>query len=112
MIGLGGYGEVADGSQSSCSNFLPSHETGNGKCGKEYWSNEGGRRKWGYVKVTMDGFVVGRKVCVLDHGGYSTLAHQLEDMFGKVLLGSFLSLFPPILSMCRWDASASFCSCA
>ncbi|AAF31028.1 Contains similarity to IAA13 auxin inducible protein gi/1363484 from Arabidopsis thaliana [Arabidopsis thaliana] len=23
-----------------------------------------------------------RKVCVLDHGSYSTLAHQLEDMFG------------------------------
>ncbi|VVA91398.1 unnamed protein product [Arabis nemorensis] len=80
---LGGYGEVTDGSQSSCSNFLLSHETGNGKCGKEeYWSNEGCRRKWGYVKVTMDGFVIGHKVCVLDHGGYSTLAHQLEDMFG------------------------------
>lgn len=30
----------------------------------------------------MDGFVVGRKVCVLDHGGHSSLAHQLEDMFG------------------------------
>ncbi|CAN8293380.1 unnamed protein product [Cochlearia groenlandica] len=44
--------------------------------------NEGGRRKWGYVKVTMDGFVVGRKVCFLDHVGYPTLAHQLEDMFG------------------------------
>ncbi|KAJ4915840.1 Auxin-responsive protein IAA34 [Raphanus sativus] len=24
----------------------------------------------------------GRKVCVLDHGGHSSLAHQLEDMFG------------------------------
>ncbi|EOA36645.1 hypothetical protein CARUB_v10011905mg [Capsella rubella] len=50
--------------------------------GQNYCSNEGGRRKWGYVKVTMDGFVVGRKVCVFDHGGYSTLAHLLEDMFG------------------------------
>ncbi|XP_010496810.2 PREDICTED: auxin-responsive protein IAA34-like isoform X1 [Camelina sativa] len=50
--------------------------------GHKHCSNEGDRRKWGYVKVTMDGFVVGRKVCVLDHGGYSTLAHQLEDMFG------------------------------
>ncbi|KAG2323842.1 hypothetical protein Bca52824_006570 [Brassica carinata] len=50
--------------------------------GQKCWSNEGGRKKWGYVKVTMDGFVVGRKVCVLDHGGHSTLAHQLEDMFG------------------------------
>ncbi|CAA7046413.1 unnamed protein product [Microthlaspi erraticum] len=45
-------------------------------------SGQRSRRRWGYVKVTMDGFVVGRKVCVLDHGGYSTLAHQLEDMFG------------------------------
>ncbi|KAG7646379.1 Auxin-responsive protein IAA34 [Arabidopsis thaliana] len=50
--------------------------------GQRYCSNEGYRRKWGYVKVTMDGLVVGRKVCVLDHGSYSTLAHQLEDMFG------------------------------
>jgi len=57
-------------------------------CGKGYCSNEGYRRKWGYVKVTMDGFVVGRKVCVLDHGSYSTLAHQLEDMFGKFFMGS------------------------
>jgi len=57
-------------------------------CGKGYCSNEGYRRKWGYVKVTMDGLVVGRKVCVLDHGSYSTLAHQLEDMFGKFFMGS------------------------
>lgn len=51
----------------------------------------------------MDGFVVGRKVCVLDHGGYSTLAHQLEGMFGKVFIGSFFS-------SAGWDASACFFS--
>ncbi|KAL0723514.1 hypothetical protein Bca4012_038113 [Brassica carinata] len=81
---MGECREVTDELQSSCGDFLQKrHETRKGRCGKgEYWSNEGGRQKWGYVKVTMDGFVVGRKVCVLDHRGYSTLAHQLDDMFG------------------------------
>ncbi|XVF44218.1 hypothetical protein PTKIN_Ptkin02bG0103200 [Pterospermum kingtungense] len=36
-----------------------------------------------YVKVNMDGVLVGRKVCMLDHGGYAGLAHQLEEMFGR-----------------------------
>ncbi|XP_074340291.1 auxin-responsive protein IAA32-like isoform X2 [Apium graveolens] len=36
-----------------------------------------------YVKVNMDGVVVGRKVCLFDHSDYSSLAMQLEDMFGK-----------------------------
>ncbi|CAN7020789.1 unnamed protein product, partial [Brassica rapa subsp. trilocularis] len=80
---VGGYREVTDDLKSNRGEFLQKrHETRNGRCGKECGSNEGGRKKWGYVKVTMDGFVVGRKVCVLDHGGHSTLAHQLEDMFG------------------------------
>ncbi|KAF8040312.1 hypothetical protein BT93_B2525 [Corymbia citriodora subsp. variegata] len=35
-----------------------------------------------YVKVTMDGVVVGRKLCMLDHSSYRSLALQLEDMFG------------------------------
>ncbi|XP_010044113.2 auxin-responsive protein IAA32 isoform X1 [Eucalyptus grandis] len=35
-----------------------------------------------YVKVTMDGLVVGRKLCMLDHSSYCSLALQLEDMFG------------------------------
>lgn len=42
-------------------------------------SNEG----WAYVKVNMDGVTIGRKICVLDQGGYSSLAVQLEDMFGR-----------------------------
>lgn len=39
--------------------------------------------RWAYVKVNMDGVSIGRKICILDHGGYSSLAIQLEDMFGK-----------------------------
>ncbi|KAL9689139.1 hypothetical protein QQ045_033571 [Rhodiola kirilowii] len=42
-----------------------------------------GRERWTYVKVNMDGVIVGRKICILDHGGYSSLALQLEDMFGS-----------------------------
>lgn len=38
--------------------------------------------RWAYVKVNMDGVSIGRKICILDHGGYSSLAIQLEDMFG------------------------------
>lgn len=41
------------------------------------------KENWAYVKVNMDGVVVGRKICILDHGGYSSLAIQLEDMFGR-----------------------------
>ncbi|KAJ7943103.1 Auxin-responsive protein [Quillaja saponaria] len=41
------------------------------------------KERWAYVKVNMDGITIGRKICVLDHGGYSGLAIQLEDMFGK-----------------------------
>ncbi|KAM7275265.1 hypothetical protein ACFE04_017131 [Oxalis oulophora] len=41
------------------------------------------QRRWAYVKVNMDGVVVGRKICILEHNGYSSLVVQLEDMFGK-----------------------------
>ncbi|GLU04697.1 hypothetical protein SLE2022_218330 [Rubroshorea leprosula] len=41
------------------------------------------KERWVYVKVNMDGVVVGRKVCMLDHDGYSSFAMQLEDMFGR-----------------------------
>nr|GMD18505.1 auxin-responsive protein IAA32-like [Ipomoea batatas] len=41
------------------------------------------KERWDYVKVNMDGVIVGRKICILDHISYSTLALQLEDMFGK-----------------------------
>ncbi|KAK6146844.1 hypothetical protein DH2020_020713 [Rehmannia glutinosa] len=41
------------------------------------------KQRWSYVKVNMDGVVVGRKICILDHMDYLSLALQLEDMFGK-----------------------------
>ncbi|KAI4357743.1 hypothetical protein L6164_001674 [Bauhinia variegata] len=39
--------------------------------------------RWAYVKVNMDGVTIGRKICILDHGSYSSLAMKLEDMFGS-----------------------------
>ncbi|KAK2405254.1 Iaa32p [Trifolium repens] len=39
--------------------------------------------RWAYVKVNMDGVSIGRKICILDHGGYSSLSIQLEHMFGS-----------------------------
>ncbi|XP_010263914.1 PREDICTED: auxin-responsive protein IAA32 isoform X2 [Nelumbo nucifera] len=36
-----------------------------------------------YVKVNMEGVVVGRKVSMLDHASYFSLAIQLEYMFGR-----------------------------
>ncbi|XP_038893192.1 auxin-responsive protein IAA32-like [Benincasa hispida] len=41
------------------------------------------QQRWDYVKVNMDGVIVGRKVCIFQHASYSTLALQLEDMFGR-----------------------------
>lgn len=37
-----------------------------------------------YVKVSMDGVIVGRKLCIVDHMDYLSLALQLEDMFGML----------------------------
>ncbi|KAL7001099.1 Iaa32p [Sarracenia purpurea var. burkii] len=52
------------------------------------------RDEGAYVKVNMDGEIVGRKICILHHDGYSTLALQLEDMFGGLFqAGSEFSLF-------------------
>ncbi|XP_050375082.1 auxin-responsive protein IAA32 [Argentina anserina] len=53
-----------------------------GDCGEEAEGVQSKQRR-AYVKVNMDGIVIGRKVCVLDHSGYSSLAFQLEDMFGR-----------------------------
>ncbi|XP_009793106.1 auxin-responsive protein IAA32-like [Nicotiana sylvestris] len=41
------------------------------------------KESWAYVKVNMDRVIVGRKICILEHSDYSSLAIQLEDMFGK-----------------------------
>nr|UYI35444.1 auxin-responsive protein IAA32 [Mentha spicata] len=50
------------------------------------------KQRWSYVKVNMDGVVVGRKVCLLEQMDYFTLAFQLEEMFGKLSV-SGLRLF-------------------
>ncbi|XP_041015202.1 auxin-responsive protein IAA32-like [Juglans microcarpa x Juglans regia] len=50
------------------------------------------KESWGYVKVNMDGVIVGRKICIPDHGDYSGLAYHLEDMFGTQVV-SGLRLF-------------------
>ncbi|XP_015579134.1 auxin-responsive protein IAA32 [Ricinus communis] len=57
------------------------------------------KESWAYVKVNMDGVVVGRKICILDHGGYSSLAVQLEDMFG-IQTATGLRLFQPGSEFC------------
>ncbi|GER46870.1 auxin-responsive protein [Striga asiatica] len=42
------------------------------------------KQRWAsYVKVNMDGVIVGRKICILDSVDYSSLALRLEEMFGK-----------------------------
>jgi auxin-responsive protein IAA len=49
------------------------------------------KERWAFVKVNMDGVVVGRKICILDHGSFSSLALQLEEMFGGYQL-SYLKI--------------------
>ncbi|KAI3946425.1 hypothetical protein MKX01_017641 [Papaver californicum] len=39
--------------------------------------------RWAYVKVNMEGIFIGRKVCIHEHAGFTSLAIQLEDMFGR-----------------------------
>ncbi|KAM7487668.1 hypothetical protein LguiB_025152 [Lonicera macranthoides] len=41
------------------------------------------KQRWDYVKVNMDGVIVGRKICIGDHSDYSSLAITLEGMFGR-----------------------------
>lgn len=89
VIGLDGYGELIDWSQTSYSSNseLKTEETGNHILARGYYNaGEESRGKLAYVKVNMDGSVVGRKVCVLNHGSYSTLALQLDNMFGKLVI--------------------------
>lgn len=47
------------------------------------------KQRWDYVKVNMDGVIVGRKICIGDHSDYSSLAITLEGMFGKCKLKKF-----------------------
>ncbi|KAK9276136.1 hypothetical protein L1049_005667 [Liquidambar formosana] len=86
LVSLEGYGDLMNWPQLNhpqLKNFyteLPKSMTED--CDDE---TEGvqSKERWTYVKVNMDGVVVGRKVCILDHAGYSSLALQLEDMFGR-----------------------------
>ncbi|CAH8381737.1 unnamed protein product [Eruca vesicaria subsp. sativa] len=93
MIGLDGYGELIDWSQRSYTQ-LKSEEPVNQRLDQQYYNDgEEGRGKLAYyVKVNMDGSVVGRKVRILDQGTYSTLALQLDNMFGMQTV-SGLKLF-------------------
>ncbi|KAL3636050.1 Iaa32p [Castilleja foliolosa] len=60
---------------------------------KQYCDEETeSKRRWTYVKVNMDGVIVGRKICILDSMDYFSLALQLEDMFGKLSMAG-LRLF-------------------
>lgn len=97
MIGLDGYGELIDWSQRPYTQ-LKSEEPVNQRLAQQYYHDgkEGRGKLAYYVKVNMDGSVVGRKVCVLDQGTYSTLALQLDNMFGKLVL---LSLNLPATSI-------------
>ncbi|CAH9104764.1 unnamed protein product [Cuscuta epithymum] len=54
---------------------------------------ESKEKRWAYVKVNMDGVIVGRKICLLHHFSYHTLALQLEDMFGKQSKRGLIRLF-------------------
>eukprot|EP00258_Populus_trichocarpa_P050099 XP_024466118.1 auxin-responsive protein IAA32 [Populus trichocarpa] len=85
LVGLEGYGDLMDWpransplkhSTSSYIRFTPQD------CDEEAEGVQS-KDRWAYVKVNMDGVIVGRKICILDHGGYSSLALQLEDMFGR-----------------------------
>lgn len=82
---VGGYDELIDWQQlhpqlrSNSRSEYPTNFIGN-------YDDEGegaqSKESWGYVKVNMDGIVVGRKICILEQSGYSSLAIQLEDRFG------------------------------
>ncbi|XWS22468.1 hypothetical protein CRYUN_Cryun29cG0037400 [Craigia yunnanensis] len=85
MVSLEGYSDLISYPQTNSQ--LKSSNTGYSRLAPEDCHDEvegvQSRERWAYVKVNMDGVMVGRKVCMLDHGGYSGLARQLEEMFGR-----------------------------
>ena len=81
MVSLEGYSDLISYPQTNSQ--LNRSNTGYSRLAPEDCEGVHSRERWAYVKVNMDGVMVGRKVCMLDHGGYSTLARQLEEMFGK-----------------------------
>ncbi|CAA0839821.1 Auxin-responsive protein IAA32 [Striga hermonthica] len=54
-----------------------------GRDGEESEGIQSKQRWMSYVKVNMDGVIVGRKICILESMNYSSLALRLEEMFGK-----------------------------
>ncbi|XP_017970642.1 PREDICTED: auxin-responsive protein IAA32 isoform X1 [Theobroma cacao] len=95
MAGLEGYNDLMSWPQANSQ--MKSSNSGYSRPVAEDCDDEAegvqSREKRAYVKVTMDGVMVGRKVCMLDHGGYSGLARQLEEMFGRRQNESGLRLF-------------------
>lgn len=89
MVSLEGYDDLIDWPESQDLNLKTSENTIQTRnniiqdeCDEEAEGVQS-KERWAYVKVNMDGVIVGRKVCILDHAGYSSLAAQLEDMFGR-----------------------------
>ncbi|XP_022735017.1 auxin-responsive protein IAA32-like [Durio zibethinus] len=85
VVGLEAYSDLISwpeaNSQLKSSNTAHSR-LAHGDCDDEAEGVQS-RERWAYAKVNMDGVMVGRKVCMLDHVGYSGLARQLEEMFGS-----------------------------
>ncbi|KAF7808840.1 Auxin-responsive protein IAA32 [Senna tora] len=86
LVSLGGYDDLMEWPQSNNLN-LKSSSTMHSRSIPENFDEEiegvQSNERWAYVKVNMDGVTVGRKICVLDHEGYQSLANQLENMFGE-----------------------------
>ncbi|KAL5553070.1 hypothetical protein UlMin_040471 [Ulmus minor] len=96
LMSLEGYDDLIDWPRANLNLKSPSNEEPRNTNFSEDCEKDGegiqSKERWAYVKVNMDGVIVGRKVCILDHGSYSSLALQLEDMFGT-LSESGLRLF-------------------
>ncbi|KAJ0095648.1 hypothetical protein Patl1_15095 [Pistacia atlantica] len=86
VVGMEGYGDFMEWPQAN----LQLKNPGRGfpgliqDDGDEEAEGIQSKERWAYVKVNMDGVIVGRKICVLDHEGYSSMAHKLEEMFGMI----------------------------
>lgn len=103
VVGLEAYGDVMNwdhvymkNSNSNCRMIHSSSSNGQEYCEEDAEVVQSKQQRWAYVKVNMDGVIVGRKVCIFQHGCYSSLALQLEDMFGMcffLTFPSFLFLF-------------------
>ncbi|XP_007224495.2 auxin-responsive protein IAA32 [Prunus persica] len=82
---LEGYDDLIDWPQANLNlkNSSIIHPRNNPEDCDEEAEGVQSKERWAYVKVNMDGIIIGRKVCILDHSSYSSLAFQLEDMFGR-----------------------------